>query len=55
MGGGPQRRRKTFATGRVCASPNCETIISKYNSAELCFRHAPATFRRLRGITDDTR
>jgi hypothetical protein len=42
----PSRR---FATGRVCAKPDCKTKLSQYNKAEYCHAHAPVKFPRVRG------
>lgn len=53
LGGGPQRTLRTFPAGRVCAEPRCRTVISRYNRADFCFTHAPATYRRLRGVISD--
>lgn len=53
LGGGPQRKVRTFPTGRVCAQPRCQTVISRYNRADYCFGHAPATYRRLRGVVSE--
>ena len=54
-GGGPQRRPRTFTRGRVCATEGCNTVISRYNSSEHCFTHAPPKFRRLRGVIAEER
>jgi hypothetical protein len=53
LGSGPQRRPRTFTTGRVCAEPSCRTVISRYNRADYCFSHSPTTYRRLRGVVSD--
>lgn len=45
-GAGPSR---TYAQGRVCAKPDCDTKLSQYNRREYCFTHAPTRFPRLRG------
>lgn len=47
--GRARRRPRTFGADRVCAHADCETKLSRYNSATHCFSHAPAKFRRLRG------
>jgi hypothetical protein len=33
--GAPDRH----ATGRICADPNCGTVLSIYNPSSECFRH----------------
>lgn len=53
IGTGPRRRPRRYTEGRVCSHSDCRTIISRYNAAEFCFRHAPPTFRRLRGVVSD--
>jgi hypothetical protein len=53
VGGSPKRRPRTFDEGRICANADCQTIISRYNSADFCFRHAPPKFRRLRGVVTE--
>ena len=30
---------KTYATGRVCRFPGCDTLLSQYNKAEMCMAH----------------
>jgi hypothetical protein len=32
------------ARGRVCEDPDCGTILSTYNSADLCWMHERAPF-----------
>ena len=55
VGGSRRRRPRTFGPKRVCADSSCDTVISRYNGAEFCHRHAPPTFRRLRGVVADDR
>jgi hypothetical protein len=43
------RPNRTYAQGRVCADPGCETRLSIYNKATHCWAHAPATFPLVRG------
>lgn len=42
--GGTARRARGYITsyeeGRVCAADGCETTLSRYNKAVLCWRHA---------------
>ncbi len=46
---GLPRKSRTYAEGRVCADPGCETRISVYNRSDRCFLHAGARIPRLRG------
>ena len=46
-GGG--RPSRSYAKGRVCKEPGCDTILSIYNDAKHCARHAPLTVPRTRG------
>lgn len=34
---------------RICSDPSCDTKLSRYNTHELCYRHRPARFPRVRG------
>ena len=34
-----RRPRKTYDSGRHCATPGCETKLSKYNKNEFCWTH----------------
>ena len=43
------RRPKQYNAGRVCIAGECETVISRYNRSETCFRHRPVTYPRIRG------
>jgi hypothetical protein len=43
------RRPKQFARGRVCANPDCSTLVSRYNRAESCYRHRSVVYPRIRG------
>jgi hypothetical protein len=40
---GTSRRKighiKTFGTGRVCSSVDCDTALSRYNDATVCWHH----------------
>jgi len=47
--GRARRRPKTFGEGRVCASDDCATQLSRYNRNDFCFNHAPTRFPRMRG------
>ncbi len=40
---------KQYPNGRVCAKPNCITLLSKYNKEEFCWFHQPVKRPRLRG------
>jgi hypothetical protein len=35
------RPNRTYSTGRVCASPGCETKLSMYNKWQYCWQHEP--------------
>jgi hypothetical protein len=35
------RRNRTYATGRTCAEPLCETRLSVYNRSKFCWQHEP--------------
>lgn len=48
--GSSGRKPKTYGAERRCGTDGCRTILSKYNPADLCYRHAPSTFTRLRGV-----
>ncbi len=48
--GSSSRRPRTFSDGRVCQSERCDTVLSRYNKADFCHRHAPVQFPRLRGV-----
>jgi hypothetical protein len=37
--GRPRAHIKEFGEGRVCGSPGCETILSRYNCEGLCWGH----------------
>ena len=48
------RRPRQYMRGRVCANPACDTVISRYNREEACFRHRPVVYPRIRGkFTED--
>ncbi len=39
----PRRGRghiASYAQGRTCSAPECETTLSRYNKAALCWKHA---------------
>ena len=35
------RPNKTFAKGRVCAAPGCDTRLSMYSKWDHCWQHEP--------------
>jgi hypothetical protein len=35
------RPNKQYVTGRVCAEPDCETKLSRYNKWQYCWQHEP--------------
>jgi len=47
--GRARRRPHSYAEGRVCSTEGCGAQLSRYNSSDHCFLHAPARFPRLRG------
>jgi hypothetical protein len=46
---GLPRASRTYAKGRVCAHPGCETRLSTYNKRDRCWAHAEMKVPRLRG------
>jgi hypothetical protein len=49
------RRPKQSTTGRICLADECNTLISRYNRSDTCFRHRPVTYPRIRGqFAEDT-
>lgn len=46
---GKRRRPKAVDERRVCAAPDCETILSRYNRKTHCHVHAPIKYPRVRG------
>lgn len=46
---GVTRPSRDFGGGRVCASKDCDTKLSRYNRREYCFAHAPVRYPRVRG------
>lgn len=46
---GPPERGKKAADrpprGRMCAHHGCETLLSTYNTSEMCWLHAPPAYR----------
>ena len=51
--GNRRRKPKVASDGRVCESPNCRTVISRYNTSDFCHRHRPVRFPRLRGVVSE--
>ncbi len=37
----PRRRPRVFASGRMCAEPECGTRLSVYNQERFCSLHTP--------------
>ncbi len=52
--GSSSRRPRTYTSERVCGSRECSTVLSTYNKAEYCHRHAPPVFPRLRGVITES-
>jgi len=46
---GKLRAPRTHDGERLCGHPGCPTRLSRYNSREFCYAHAPTRFPRLRG------
>lgn len=44
-----RRRPRTVEGRRVCAEAECDTVLSRYNSSEMCHNHRPVRFPRVRG------
>ena len=40
---------KTYSDNRVCVKDGCDVKLSRYNSNEHCYGHAPFKYPRLRG------
>lgn len=36
---GLPRRTKALRPGRLCAQPDCDTILSVYNKSDACYAH----------------
>lgn len=43
------RPNRTFEDGRVCAEADCQTRLSVYNRAPMCWQHTPVRFPFVRG------
>lgn len=43
------RANKKAPQGRVCAQPECDTLLSTYNKRDKCWAHAEMKVPRLRG------
>ena len=46
---GHDRPSRSFARGRVCKEPGCDTRLSIYNNGKYCYQHEPMTVPRTRG------
>jgi hypothetical protein len=44
-----RRRPRTIEEHRVCTNPECDTVLSRYNSSDTCHSHRPVRFPRVRG------
>jgi len=51
--GRARRRPRSYGENRACATDGCRVRLSRYNKADHCFQHAPASFPRLRGEFSD--
>ena len=47
--GRARRKPKTYGDARRCVFDGCQTRLSRYNRAAMCFNHTPVKFPRLRG------
>jgi len=48
----PEKSGKTPKTAdekRVCSEPSCDTKLTRYNIHDVCYRHLPQRFPRVRG------
>ena len=45
----PAASKQKSEANRVCAQPDCETRLSRYNASDHCWQHADATFPTFRG------
>ena len=52
--GSSSRRPRTYTSERTCDASDCSTVLSRYNKAEYCHRHAPPVFPRLRGVITES-
>ncbi|HEX2154705.1 MAG TPA: hypothetical protein VHL52_12105 [Acidimicrobiia bacterium] len=52
--GSSRRRPRTTDGHRVCSSPECDTVLSRYNSSDTCHSHRPITFPRVRGAVAES-
>jgi hypothetical protein len=46
---GKPRAPKVRDEDRTCSSKGCTTRLSRYNTRDYCYAHAPTRFPRLRG------
>ena len=46
---GKRRRPKAIEGVRICANPECDTRLSRYNRKGTCHLHSPIKFPRVRG------
>ena len=47
------RRPKQYNPGRVCQDEGCDTVLSRYNRADACYKHRPVVYPRIRGKFSD--
>lgn len=37
---------QSYGQGRICSEPECDTTLSRYNTAKVCWRHEQQALRR---------
>lgn len=47
------KRPPTYGVGRVCAEADCITRLSRYNREDVCYRHQPLRYPRVRGVVTE--
>ena len=45
----PRPSRATEGEDRVCAEPDCSTMLSRYNARDRCWQHTDTVFPNYRG------
>lgn len=43
------RKPRIVEGRRLCRNPECDTVLSRYNTDDMCSVHAPIRFPRVRG------
>jgi hypothetical protein len=47
------RKPRAAAPNRICARPECSTVLSRYNRASMCSVHSRVHYPSVRGIVLD--